>query len=197
MADSPPPLPPLAESVGLFERSATYALEELYGLTDAGLDRPTPCTGWDLRKLALHLAASADGLADLGTTGKLSLSTPPQDPDPVGLARDRMHHLLDTFKSVMHGEAAPHVGDQARWACSAAQAGAIEFAAHGWDIATARDADRGIPDGLATELLALSAALLDDQDRRPQFGPPVDVPASAPASDRLVAFLGRDPAPRS
>ena len=146
MTDSPSPLPPpLAESVGLLERSAAYALEELDGLTDADLDRPTPCTGWDLRKLALHLAASADGLTDLATTGKLSLSTPPEDPDPVGVARDRMHHLLDTLKSVMHGEAAPHVGEQARWASSAAQAGAIEFAAHGWDIATARGRGRRDP----------------------------------------------------
>lgn len=193
------PTTPLAQSVALFERSATYALEGLSGVTEADLDRPTPCTGWDLRKLVLHLADSADGLTDLIATGKLSFPTPPRSNDtvPVGVARDRTHRLLDTLKSTIHSDTLPHSGDQAQWARTAAQAGAIEFAAHGWDIATACGAELKIPDGVAAELLELAASLLDDQTRQPQFGPRVSVSPTALPHDRLIGFLGRHPASHS
>jgi uncharacterized protein (TIGR03083 family) len=180
MIGSPPT--PLAESVALFERSANYALEGLSGVTDADLDRPTPCTGWDLRKLVMHLADAADALTDLITTGKLSLPTPPRSGDAA---------------PVIHRDTVLRKGDQTLWARNAAHGGAIEFAAHGWDIATACGAERQIPAGLATELLELSRSLINDQTRRPQFGPPVYISPTATANDRLVAFLGRQPASRS
>ena len=50
-----------------------------------------------------------------------------------------------------------------------------------------------MPDGLATALLRAATSLVDDATRHPVFGPPVPVPATAPAQDRLVAFLGRTP----
>jgi uncharacterized protein (TIGR03086 family) len=197
MIGSPPT--PLAESVALFERSANYALEGLSGVTDADLDRPTPCTGWDLRKLVMHLADAADALTDLITTGKLSLPTPPRSGDaaPVAVAQDRTHCLLDALRSAIHRDTVLRKGDQTLWARNAAHGGAIEFAAHGWDIATACGAERQIPAGLATELLELSRSLINDQTRRPQFGPPVYISPTATANDRLVAFLGRQPASRS
>ncbi|MEU4641788.1 TIGR03086 family metal-binding protein [Micromonospora sp. NPDC023814] len=193
MTASPPT--PLADSVALFQRSADYALGALSAVGDADLDRPTPCTGWDLRTLLLHLADAADALTDFAATGELILPASPRagEADLVAVARERTQRLLDAVRTAAHDEAHPA---QAAWAGGAARGAAIEFAAHGRDIATACGADREIPAGLATALLVLSASLVGEQARQSRFGPPVPVPAVAAPGDRLVAFLGRRPAAR-
>lgn len=176
----------LSESIALCERAAGYALKALSGVTDADLDRPTPCTDWNLRKLVLHVADSADALTGLLATGTLSFPEPRTDAaDPAGVARDRVERFLDAVRS----------GDDQDHATAAANAGAIELTAHGWDIATACGAGSEIPAELATEVLELATALIDDQARQPVFGPAIDVPPQAGASDRFVAFLGRHPTP--
>jgi uncharacterized protein (TIGR03086 family) len=180
---------PLGAGIALLRRSSDYLLESLSGVTASDLDRPTPCPDWDLRRLILHVADSADGLAELVTTGSLNFPDPPRGDaeEPVAVARDRVARLLATVNS------ATPSGEQAGWARSAAAAGAIEFAAHGWDIAAACGTRPQIPSELGTELLELATPLISDADRRPQFGPRVDVSPAATPSDQYVAFLGRHP----
>ncbi len=196
MTTSPPVT--LAESVALFERSAGYALEGMAVITHADLERPTTCPGWDLRELVLHLADAADALTGLITTGRLSLPTPLRrhDADPVAVAQDRTRCLLDTLRLAIDHDRPDATADRTVWATGAAHGGAIEFAAHGWDISTACGAVRDIEAGLASEVLELSRSLITDETRSPQFGPPVTVPATATPDDRLIAFLGRHPATR-
>lgn len=172
-----------ANSVALFDRSAGYATRALSAVT--GLDQPTPCPGWNVRKLVLHLADSADALAGLVATGKLSMPTSPRedDTDPVAVALEQTDSLLDALRSASNPA----------WASDAAHGGAIEFAAHGWDIATACGAEREMPDGLGAELLELAASLIDDQARAPMFGRRVAAPPGASPTDRFIAFLGREP----
>ena len=43
-------------AVTLCQRSAAYALDALGRVTDADLDRPTRCPGWDVRQLIVHVA---------------------------------------------------------------------------------------------------------------------------------------------
>ncbi|MER7335266.1 MULTISPECIES: TIGR03086 family metal-binding protein [unclassified Micromonospora] len=193
MTASPPTS--LADSVALFQRSVDYALGALSAVGDADLDRPTPCAGWDLRTLVLHLADSADALTDFAATGELILPASPRagEADPVAVARERIQRLRDVVRTAVRGD--PHSA-QAAWAGGAARGGAIEFAAHGWDVVTACGTGREIPAGLASELLALSVALIGEQTREPRFGPSVPVASGATAGERLVAFLGRRPAAR-
>ena len=183
--------PPLTAEVTLFARAAGYLLEGLSEVTDADLVRPTPCPGWDLRTLVLHVADAADAVSGLVATGELVLPAPPrsQDPDPtvdaVAVAQHRTHLLLAALTSAAQRDAA--------WTAAAARGGAVELAVHGWDVATACGSGRRMPDGLTTELLRTATSLVDDATRQAVFGPPVPVPATAPAQDRLVAFLGRTP----
>jgi uncharacterized protein (TIGR03086 family) len=68
---------------------------------------------------------------------------------------------------------------------------------HGWDLAKSIGGDTNLNPELATELLESVGPLLPDQLRGPDgqapFGPLVEVPADAPAADRLAGFLGRRP----
>jgi uncharacterized protein (TIGR03086 family) len=69
----------------------------------------------------------------------------------------------------------------------------VESLTHGWDLARSAGLRARIPDLLAEPALEFVVSRLGDRQRGQAFGPPVAVPAAAPASDRLVAFLGRRP----
>ena len=139
------------ERMAVFEQAASYALETLDRVPLGALDRPSPCRGWSVGDVILHLADVSDAVIDLVRIGELRLPAP----------RDR-----DT----------------------------ADPAAHGWDIATALDMERPIPDATATALLALAEGRLTDAHRGDKFAAAVPVPAAAAPSDRFVAFLGRRPA---
>ena len=70
-----------------------------------------------------------------------------------------------------------------------------ELVVHGWDIARSLGRAIEFDDHLVTDVLAAARTWVDAAARTPQlFGPEVAVAGDAPALDRLVAFLGRDPA---
>ncbi len=170
-------------SLELCRRAMEYADGVLASLTDDDLRQPTSCGDWDAGRVALHLADVADGLLALVETGHLALPDPPRsdNPDPVSVAGASMSRLTTALATTSDAERAHAAG----------QAGAIEFTAHGWDLGTAQDADHLTPAGLATDVRALAASLLDDDARDPHFATAVDVPVTAPPSDRLAGFLGR------
>lgn len=180
---------PLTERITLFEQAATYALETLAEVSPADLDRPTPCEGWDVRAVVLHLADVADAVIDLTATGELVMPPPRgvDTPSPVSVAGQRVRALQHTLTTLSSR------GEQVDPLAGAAQGGANELAAHGWDIVTALGLPRPIPDHTATGLLALVEGSLDDAARGTNFAPAVPVPATATPSERFVAYLGRRP----
>ncbi|PPK90163.1 uncharacterized protein (TIGR03086 family) [Kineococcus xinjiangensis] len=169
----------------LLHRATDYARGVLSELTDDDLRRPTPCEGWDAGRVVLHLADVIDGLIGLLENGELALPQPPRinDPDPVAIVDERLVEL----------ERALHVGAGAKRVDHALLAGAIELTTHGWDIGVACDRAHRIPDSLAEEVLAQVSAVLHVDARGANFAAPVDTARDAPASDRLIAFLGRVP----
>ena len=68
---------------------------------------------------------------------------------------------------------------------------------HGWDLAKATDQPTDLDPELAARLLLRIERLLPDTLRGPEghapFGPRIAVADSAPAADRLAAFVGRQP----
>jgi uncharacterized protein (TIGR03086 family) len=72
-----------------------------------------------------------------------------------------------------------------------AAAGALEIAVHGWDVAQACGEDRPLPESLAATLLAVAPLVVRAEDRPGRFAAPYDVPPTATASERLLAFVGR------
>ncbi len=154
----------------LCEGSAAYVRDALAQVSEADLGLPTPCPGWNLRTLLLHLGESAD---------LLSGSTEPRDPEPVEAAREGMERLLDTVRGAATDDAA--------------YGGAIELVAHGWDVHAALGTGVPIPEDHAAAVLDLATTLIGDEARSQFFGPAVDPAVGASSSERLVAFLGRHP----
>jgi hypothetical protein len=60
-------------------------------------------------------------------------------------------------------------------------------------VAQACGAGRPIPPELADNLLSIAPAMIADADRKQLFASAVFLPSGYRPSDRLAAFMGRDP----
>jgi uncharacterized protein (TIGR03086 family) len=158
-------------------------------------DAPAPVAGWTARDVVGHLVGWSSGFLSSGAGVDLP-GGPDVADDPVGAWRshaDAVQALLDDPRTPGRGFSNPHTGelplDQAidRFYTS-------DVFQHTWDLARAS----GLPPGLdEDECAAMLAGMepLDDLLRSSgQYGPRVQVAADAPASDRLIGFIGRDPA---
>jgi uncharacterized protein (TIGR03086 family) len=66
-----------------------------------------------------------------------------------------------------------------------------DLLAHGWDLAQATGIPARLPEDLAEQALAFVQLQLSAQSRTGRFAEPQPVEETAPAIDRLAAFLGR------
>ncbi|TDC80809.1 TIGR03086 family metal-binding protein [Actinomadura sp. 7K507] len=191
----------LGNGVEMLERAIDYTLGCLVEIGERSLSWPTPCAGWDLRALLLHVDDSLDALGTAIRTGGISVSPVPapfrHDPvraeDLVASLRGRARTVLGAWTAAGDGDRPLAIGGLPLMACSTAGIGAIEVAVHGWDIYCALGLRRPIPPTLAAEMLEIAHITVDAGGRYPLFAEPVPVrPPSCP-SDRLTAYLGRDP----
>lgn len=161
---------------------------------------PTPCTGWRLRDLLEHMVGHHRGFAhaarrlppDPAVWEQVSL-----DPgDPYATYREAAHGVVAAFADPAVGNDPIHIhgyGDIP--AQSTMRMHAVDFLAHGWDVAKALGVDSTLDGALCEHGLAIA-------QRWPQaafakgdpFAAHLDIPAGAPADQRLMAYLGRDPA---
>jgi len=180
--------------IGLLERAIAYAMVSMDGVAAPLLSAPTPCAGWDLRALVDHLNDSVGVLREGIETGCVSPGVPAETDDPVATFRVRVHELLGAWVAAGWGGDVPiSVAELPLPAAIVAGTGAVEIVVHGWDVAVACGNRRPIPPALATELLGICPLIASSALRHALFAPPVPVPPTAIPSDRLVAYLGRDP----
>jgi len=184
----------------LLDRAIRYAVGTADGVARDLLSGPTPCRGWDLAMLLEHASESVGALCEGIQTGRLGLR--PNFPesaarrDPAKNFRNRAMDLLDARPSNCPGSSVIDVAGRPLAVAEMACAGALELAVHGWDISQACGLGWPIPDDLASELLAIAPLFVPANGREPLFGPAVAAGPSPTSSERLVAFLGREPGQR-
>jgi uncharacterized protein (TIGR03086 family) len=196
------PAATLSGGVALLERALCYALGQLHAVTSADLARPTPCREWDLRGLLMHMDDSLTALQEALDLAWVATEAPGEAEPAYGPA-DSAISLVGTLRghaSRLLGALA-ETSDELVWVGGlplpmsiVTSAGAVDVAVHGWDVARACGRAQPIPERLAAEMLEISPLLVTCADRPALFAEPVPVPHLASASDRLVAYLGRDPA---
>jgi uncharacterized protein (TIGR03086 family) len=185
-------LAPLIGGVALLERAITYTLGSLRLVTPADLSRPTPCLDWDLHALLHHMDDSLTALDEALDTGQMALEPIIPTDDVLCTLRTRATRLLGAWTTALDRDLVDIAGCPLTTTV-VMTAGAIEVAVHGWDVGQACRADRPLPDSLAEELLELSPLFVTEADRRTRFAAPVPLGGLAAPTDRLVAFLGRQP----
>jgi uncharacterized protein (TIGR03086 family) len=195
------PAASLFGGVALLERAVGYTLGQLQAVTTAALPRPTPCGQWDLRALLVHMDDSLAAMHEAMELGSVAPSGPlPEAGVPLVAAGVPLVAALKVRGCALLGAlTGPNVdpvwiGDYPVPVRIVASAGAIDVAVHGWDVGRACGVAAGaISEPLAEDMLAIAPLLITEADRPGRFGPPVPLPPDACASDRLIAYLGRDP----
>ncbi|MDT5347365.1 MAG: hypothetical protein QOH91_652 [Mycobacterium sp.] len=173
--------------------SAEQALVALHDVVQTvgpdDLHRRTPCPDWDVGALAEHLI---DTISRLGAAADMHSAVPEggslgeriQELTQPILAQWRRRGLADEV--VFAGRTLP--GHLALGILS------LELVVHGWDFAVALHRPVPVTDADAAYVLGLAQQTLTPESRLVAgFNPPLPVPTSASALDRLVAFTGRDP----
>ncbi|GAA3691520.1 TIGR03086 family metal-binding protein [Nonomuraea antimicrobica] len=165
----------------------TSALVESLGEDEFGL--PTPCSEYDVRALVNHLEWGATLFESVAGDGPFV----PQKEEFTGDFRERAERMLAAWErpeawegasEAMGGMPKPVVANLAL----------TDFAAHGWDLARATGRSYEVEEDTARAMLAFATQMAPMGRERGAFGEEVAVPGDAPAFDRFLGVIGRDPA---
>jgi uncharacterized protein (TIGR03086 family) len=180
-------------------RSVAAASAAVSWITPADLARPTPCAGWDLRALLAHMVGENQGFAAAvraaGTGRPGSPSWPPADlgAEPYRDWLASAEAVGARFAEADLYERSVVVREFGTWPGRVALSlHVVDVAVHAWDVARSLGVDPELDPELAEAALAI--ALRWPYHRPdPVFDVRVEVAGDAPATDRLVGYLGRSP----
>jgi len=172
------------------------SVELVSTITPADLSRPTPCAGWDLEALLIHMTAQHRGFAAAASGHGDDLAA--WSPTPFSV-RDH----AAAAEAVVTAFAAPGVLDRS---FALPEFGAsfpgrlaigfhlVDYVVHGWDVATSIGA-RWTPDpAVLAATLPIARAVPDGPNRLEAgaaFGPGLPVPADADPLTEILLRLGR------
>jgi uncharacterized protein (TIGR03086 family) len=168
-----------AASVAALDTGLDQLAELVATVGPDDLDKPTPCTDWQVRDLVDHVLHSTAGMAKAARGEQVDWSAPtPHADDPVAAFGERAQELRTVMADA--GEAA-----NADWQLA-------ELATHTWDLATALGRSTSDLDPVVAERgLGFMSAQLTDDKRGEAFQPEQQAPAGADAYQRIAAFAGR------
>ena len=179
-----------------FRHNAARFTEVVAAVPDDAWSAPTPCAGWTVRDVVAHVVDTE--LDFLGRMGFAAPGVPGAEAEP----RDRWPGVRDAVQAVLDEPvSAGHEYDgyfgRTTIEATVDQFYAADLTVHRWDIA--RGAGLTAMEVIADDEIACITSGLGTIDesimRAPGlFDPPVEVDDDgASATDRLVAWLGRDP----
>ena len=180
-------------SVAALDSAITWTHSCLQSARVSALSLPTPCRDWDLGQLMVHMDESLLAIGEAAELGHVDVDPRPR-PTEAGQLVDLIVQRACRTRAAWQRRltSAPvGVGDLALGRDTIALVGALEIAVHGWDVAVATGQRRRLPEDLAARLYDVALAVVTPDERGRRFQPAVPVPASAPASTRLLAHLGR------
>lgn len=177
----------------LSSAEATLAVlqQVLRGVDTADLSRQTPCTEYDVAKLADHLMGS------LNTIGAAADAQMPPRDENVPLetqVADAAQVVLEAWRR--RGlDGTVQLGSGQVPAVLPAGILSLEFLVHGWDFAQATGRDVVVFEPVSEYVLGLAGKIITPEARGyAGFADPVETGLDAGIFDRLIAFTGRQPA---
>ncbi|MEV0548137.1 TIGR03086 family metal-binding protein [Nocardia salmonicida] len=186
-----------------FEPAARSLAAVVDGITDDQLADPTPCAESTVRDLLAHVVGLTEAFRQAATKESVGRSVPPPAGSDSPLPDDwrtRIAAQLETLTAVWRVAQAWDGDTEAGGVELPAAVMAIvaldEITIHAWDLAVATGQELTVT---PVDLAILHEFLreTDPAGTPGLFGPIVEIPADAPAFDRLLGLTGRDPAWRS
>jgi uncharacterized protein (TIGR03086 family) len=179
----------ITDSIEMFERAATGAVAMAATVRSDQRDAPTPCEEWDVDALLEHMVSG---------TGYL-LRALGRDPGDISTDVASYRAAVDRCLEAMRAPGALDVRCASpagfEWSVREAAAGtAMDQLVHTWDLAVAIGGDRRLEPVLVGTVVAMFLPQMPEIGREAGIvGPAVAVAGDAPAQDRLLAAMGRQP----
>lgn len=186
----------MTDLVDALERAWADGAEHVTSLTADQLAQPTACADWNVKDLLNHTLGESLMFSEVNRREPASNDHGDVVGDGSALAATWHRVAQDNVRSWreggLDGERTYFFGTFPAPASVIVNLG--EVLVHTWDLATAV----GRPVVLEPELVDLVLGLyenvpMDDLRAHGVYGAEVTVPDDAPAADRLIAFLGRQP----
>jgi uncharacterized protein (TIGR03086 family) len=185
-----------------FERAVTSTADIVKATPAGQLGAPTPCTDWDVSALLSHVIGTlwlAEGLfADQAPRYPMAPGGLPAadlaGEDPAAAYAEASAAALtaaaaaDALTRVHLTPLGEMPGPALAWFTT------LDILVHGWDLARATGQPADLDGRLAAHVLGFAEqALATPESRAGRIGPALPVAAGASVTDRLAAFLGRQP----
>ncbi|MBY8850456.1 TIGR03086 family metal-binding protein [Saccharothrix longispora] len=176
-------------------RSSIDLNEKLWAdLSEAHLDLATPCAGWTVHELLRHQVAVA---LEFAASARGTTPEEPADDDPPTAYRAASDAAAEAFRAPgFLDRTARFPGYGPRRGKDLVAAHFVDNLVHAWDLSRALGLDSTLDAELAAAAFRMARHYPTTPDVRGPggaFAMPVDVPADAPITDRLVGLLGRSP----
>jgi uncharacterized protein (TIGR03086 family) len=168
--------------------------EVLRGVAPDDFDKPTPCPDWDVRALVSHFAGVVVNMGR-GAGGEALLAPDeafPVGEDLAGRFRTEADRTLAAWRDQgLEGEV--DVGAGPMPASLAIGVNLVDTSTHTWDVAKATGQGTELPGDVATTAFEVAQGFVPQLRQVVGIAPPVPVGDDASPTDRLVAFMGRQP----
>ena len=178
----------LAGSVDLLGRALDYTHGRLTQVRGGHLDRPTPCAGWRLSDLLVHMEDSLDAFTE-AAGGQVAVHLTHTTAGRIAAIEEKACALLGAWSRPGPGDVLVGGLDLASHLLVATAA--LEITTHGWDVGCTLGDPTPVPPDLAEALLPVAHLTVTAADRGRRFAPEVQVGPDATPERRLLAFLGR------
>ena len=170
-------IPSLPTSISLLERALGYTRDRLLGVTAGRLGDPTPCVGWDLHDLLVHMDDSLDAFleaagGEVGAAAASGRGRAPPTSAPGSRSRPARWPTSGGPRSATARQVV-EVGGHRVPAVLLVNTAALEITVHGWDVGQATGDPERIPADLARHLHPVALGVVARADRGIRFGPPV------------------------
>ena len=177
---------------GVLERTG----EVIAAVSPADLGRATPCAEYDVAALRDHVIGWLEVFA-AGSTQQVYEG----DPAAFRAGSDAAGQYGSAAATVLEGWRRHGLDREVRGFSGDMLPGAMvfgmtvmEYLAHGWDLARATGQEPAYAPAAAEFALVTAQQILLPEYRGPEyFGAEIAVDPEAPAVDRFVGFMGRDP----
>lgn len=153
---------------------------------------PTPVAEWTARDVVDHLVTWFAGFL---ASGGVDLAAGPSSADDPASA---WRHHAEAVQALLEDRGAedfshPFLGTQPL-ARAVDRFYTSDVFMHSWDLARASHQDPRLDEDFAAELLGGMVGIEDALRGSGHYGPAVPIAVEAPVVDRLMGFIGRDPA---
>jgi uncharacterized protein (TIGR03086 family) len=197
------------QDVRPFHRTAIQrSVEIVADVVCDDLGRSTPCGGWNLGDLLVHMTAQHHGFAAAarGHGDDLAMWEPATvadavAADPAGTYAAAAADVLDAFAADGTLEtdfAIPELAPGAKFpGAMAIGFHFVDYVVHGWDVARSVGAEFELPADVVTAVLPVALAVPDGEYRIAEgaaFGPAIAAADGVTDLDRVLLHLGRSPA---